>query len=241
MSASVWFKADASNLSPGVIGNSDDIQFGLECPEEMPEASSRAVIPPIGGYAQSTQQAFYFFGDVEGIETGDVIRTYYGDHLIGARAWLGAYSDVPAMGLDFQVETQNYAQEGSPVRFTLQKQGGGEVTLSGSFPLWSGNGIFIIESANIAPELPGGYSLNWAYPNPFNPSTTIDYSIPELSWVSVSVYDIKGVEVARLVDQSTQPGHYSTTWNASGHASGVYIIKISANGFSDTQKIMLLK
>ena len=107
------FVGSLESLAPGsgywFIGDSDDMQFGLECPAERPEASSRIVIPPIGGYAQSTQQAFYFFGDVEGIEAGDVIRSYHGDHLIGARAWFGAYSDVPAMGLDFGTHAQGPA------------------------------------------------------------------------------------------------------------------------------------
>ncbi len=61
------------------------------------------------------------------------------------------------------------------------------------------------------------------------------------SSVVISVYDIKGVEVDRLTNQIYSAGHYSIEWNASGHPSGVYFIQMNSNGFSDTQKIMLLK
>jgi len=148
---------------------------------------------------------------------------------------------VPAMGVDSQDATQGYAAQGSTIRFTIQKNNENEMNLSGSFPSWTENGVFIIESANIEVEIPSDYSLGSVYPNPFNPSTTINYSVPEMSWVNIAVYDITGVEVSRLVDGYVNSGYHSITWNAKEHASGVYIVKIKSSGFSDSQKVMLMK
>ena len=100
---------------------------------------------------------------------------------------------------------------------------------------------FILNDAMIAAEIPDNYSISNIYPNPFNPSVTIDYSIPEMSLVNISIYDLKGVKVAELINDNIESGYHSISWNGSNHASGVYIVQIQANGFNDTQKIMLLK
>ncbi|MCU7526682.1 MAG: T9SS type A sorting domain-containing protein, partial [Ignavibacteria bacterium] len=101
------------------------------------------------------------------------------------------------------------------------------------------------ESAKI--EKPTEYSLSGNYPNPFNPSTRIDYSLPMTSKVELKVYDILGHEVATLVNTIQEAGRYSAMFNASNVSSGLYIYKISAhsleNGrvFEKTAKMMFLK
>ncbi|MCU7511531.1 MAG: T9SS type A sorting domain-containing protein [Ignavibacteria bacterium] len=101
------------------------------------------------------------------------------------------------------------------------------------------------ESAAI--EKPTEYSLSGNYPNPFNPSTRIDYMLPMTSKVELKVYDILGHEVATLVNTIQEAGRYSTIFNASNVSSGLYIYKISAhsleNGrvFEKTAKMMFLK
>jgi hypothetical protein len=92
---------------------------------------------------------------------------------------------------------------------------------------------------------PGGFSLGQNFPNPFNPATTIEYSIPEVSNVTISVYSIVGELVSTLVSSSVEPGFHRISFNASQFPSGTYIYQIKAVGqektFVDTKKMTLLK
>ncbi len=85
-----------------------------------------------------------------------------------------------------------------------------------------------------------------AYPNPFNPSTTLTYDLPSDEMVSIVIYDAIGQEVRRLVSAQRSAGRYTVQWDArdsQGHSvgSGVYIAKIEAGSFSASQKMLLLK
>lgn len=79
------------------------------------------------------------------------------------------------------------------------------------------------------------------FPNPFNPSTVIKYSISNKSYVSLKVYDLLGREVAELVSTDQTTGSYSVEFNASQLASGVYFYKIMAGDFVDVKKMILLR
>ena len=83
--------------------------------------------------------------------------------------------------------------------------------------------------------------LSGAYPNPFNPVTNITYSLTEGQNVKLSVYDIMGREVQVLENGFKDNGEHSVDWNASGFASGIYYIQITAGGVADNQKVMLIK
>lgn len=85
------------------------------------------------------------------------------------------------------------------------------------------------------------YGLLQNYPNPFNPSTKIEYSIPEASFVILKVYNLIGQEVATLVNHYQKDGVYRAEFNAEGLNSGIYIAKLTANGFSQSIKITLMK
>lgn len=88
---------------------------------------------------------------------------------------------------------------------------------------------------------PSEFKLSPNFPNPFNPSTTIEFSIPKSGSVKIVIYNILGNLIATLVDQHLSAGTYRTQWNASGVASGVYFYQIQANGFIETKRLMLLK
>jgi hypothetical protein len=96
-------------------------------------------------------------------------------------------------------------------------------------------------------DVPGTFSLAIARPNPFNPSTTIAYEVPQPAHMTLVVYNLLGQEVVRLVDQVQQSGRYTATWNAvntQGHtvASGVYMYRItSSTGYAQSQRMTLLK
>ncbi|MGE5401462.1 MAG: T9SS type A sorting domain-containing protein [Ignavibacteriales bacterium] len=85
------------------------------------------------------------------------------------------------------------------------------------------------------------YSLSQNFPNPFNPSTEIKFSIAKDGMVSLKVYDILGKEVATLVNQEMSKGNYSVTLNASTLTSGIYIYQLNTNGILMSRKMTLLK
>ncbi len=85
------------------------------------------------------------------------------------------------------------------------------------------------------------YSLSNNYPNPFNPSTIIAYSLPQFGFVTLTVYDILGREIATLVNEEKPAGNYKFEFEASNLASGVYYYHITVgNEFVETRKMVLL-
>jgi len=90
-------------------------------------------------------------------------------------------------------------------------------------------------------DLPRAYALDDNFPNPFNPSTTIRFSIPEASPVVLKVYNLLGEEIATLVQSRLAPGTYNRVLNANGLASGVYLYRLRAGSFTSTKKMLLMK
>jgi hypothetical protein len=85
------------------------------------------------------------------------------------------------------------------------------------------------------------YALMQNYPNPFNPTTRIEYTVREAGSVELKVYTIDGREVATLVNGVETAGSHVVEFDASGLASGMYLYKMSVNGFTATQKMVLMK
>jgi parallel beta-helix repeat protein len=85
------------------------------------------------------------------------------------------------------------------------------------------------------------YSLGHNYPNPFNPVTTIGYSIPKASYVELNVYDMLGREVTSLLRKEQAAGEYKVQFDGSSLPSGIYIYSIQAGHFRDSKKLVLLK
>lgn len=94
---------------------------------------------------------------------------------------------------------------------------------------------------NISSESPLLYSLQQNYPNPFNPVTNIKFNVPKSSGVRISVYDISGKEVDVLVNENVNAGTYQVSWNAERYSSGTYFCRMSADGFSETKRMTLIK
>ena len=108
-------------------------------------------------------------------------------------------------------------------------------------------GSVSVALAGVASDvLPNAYALEQNYPNPFNPTTELDYSLPAASDVKIEIFNVLGQRVNTLVNQEMPAGYHKVTWygdNADGAAvaSGVYFYRITANNFSQTRKMMLLK
>jgi len=90
-------------------------------------------------------------------------------------------------------------------------------------------------------SVPHFFALHNSYPNPFNPTTTIMYDIPKSSRVRLTVFDILGQEVAKLVDEEKESGAYQAKFDASKLSSGIYFYCLTAGSFSSTKKLLLLK
>jgi len=88
---------------------------------------------------------------------------------------------------------------------------------------------------------PSGYELFTAYPNPFNPTTTISFSLPEAQHVKLTVFNVNGQVVSTLVDGMRKAAQYEVSWDASQAASGLYFYKLEAGDFSSVKKMVLLK
>jgi hypothetical protein len=90
-------------------------------------------------------------------------------------------------------------------------------------------------------EVPFIFTLGQNFPNPFNPSTQIDFSIPRSSHVTLKIYDVLGKEVATLVEGARVAGTYTATWNAQNYPSGIYFYRFKAGSYTMTRKLILLR
>ena len=90
-------------------------------------------------------------------------------------------------------------------------------------------------------EKPLGFLLEQNYPNPFNPTTSIRFNLPQSSFVSLKVYNLLGNEVATLVNERLASGKKSVSFDASELSSGVYIYRLTTEGFTQTRKMTLIK
>ena len=117
-----------------------------------------------------------------------------------------------------------------------------EITLSlldGSSGTWQQDGWGVMRTRENPAPLE--FRLGAAYPNPFNSQARITFQIPQQAEVDLRVYDLSGREVAVLHSGSIAAGNHSEAWNASAQPSGIYLIRMEAKGFNDSQKIVLVR
>jgi len=89
--------------------------------------------------------------------------------------------------------------------------------------------------------MPLTVALSQNYPNPFNPTTTIRYQIPELSFVTIKVYDVLGSEIITLISEEKPAGNYEVKFDANNLSGGIYFYTLQAGHFINTKKMVLLK
>ena len=123
----------------------------------------------------------------------------------------------------------------------IEDDSGGEYDITSIIAV-TGKGESTQEISSTVIELPENFTLKPAYPNPFNPTTTLELAIPERGYVSVKVYNLVGQEVATLVDGVIDANpSYTFQWNAGSLSSGIYLVRAEGAGQVTTQKLMLLK
>ena len=107
-------------------------------------------------------------------------------------------------------------------------------------------GLELLDRTYAENTTPASFELKQNFPNPFNPTTTISYNVPDQSYVSVKVYDILGRHMTTLVDGTVSAGNHSVVWNATDMngnvvSAGVYFYTIESGSFRETKRMLFMK
>ncbi len=149
----------------------------------------------------------------------------------------GTYSYTLSIG-----QFPNAIQDSVPFEITvtgLAREGGADAWKVSDVTPWpSVEKTDLVSSSEAVPE---AFALEAAYPNPFALSTTVGFALPEAADVRVTVLDVLGREVAVLVDEPLEAGRHSAQFEAAGLASGVYLVRMTADGFTEVQRVTLMR
>jgi len=154
------------------------------------------------------------------------------DLVVSGDFWVGVktFATTLPMGVDTTTDAG----------LSMTNDGNGWTTYSGNimFRVSLDSGTALSNEDNL---LPSTFDISNAYPNPFNPSTTVNIDIPEAGLLNVSVYNLKGQLISTVVNKTVYPGSHSFVWNASGLTSGLYVMSVTYNGDTYNQKVTLVK
>jgi FtsP/CotA-like multicopper oxidase with cupredoxin domain len=154
-------------------------------------------------------------GDVGGIQfKGELLSDVFGDDIV-----VSANGITVIYNLNGNLDTEKFEVSEYSSDFVIASSMGKEVEVT----------------------LANQFSLNGNYPNPFNPQTTISYTVNIDSDVSIAIYNLLGERVANLINEHHFSGSYSIDWNASQNPSGLYLVEMVSDNKVITNKIMLMK
>jgi hypothetical protein len=144
-----------------------------------------------------------------------------------------------ATGLPRSVVASDFDQDGKTDIAIVSSVDNGVDSL---FVLYNlGGGTVGIDDPDIQEEIPTSFSLAQNFPNPFNPTTTIQFSLPKSGDITLKIYNLLGEEVKTLVDEFREAGKHSVQFNANNRASGIYFYRIQSGSFVETKKMILLR
>ena len=245
-----------NNLKGYWVHVDEDINFNWNISDDLSRESkyqSNNLKPPPSefNFYQSMQQAFYFVENINlngnDLLDDDWLIAYYNNTVIGARQWNGKYSDIPTMGIDGSDDTFGYIEEGMIPEFKLFRKSTGELlTLDadGITP-WVNNGLTLItlyaQTKSMNFNVPINTIIQGAYPNPFNPISTIKFSLSNDSQIELSIHNVNGEKVEKLYNGYKNAGFHQIVWNAKNVPSGMYFFTLNTPDGIHTQKLLLLK
>jgi hypothetical protein len=163
-----------------------------------------------------------------------------------ADGYIGGVQMTLRHGADFTIKLSenswiaDYSTSGNQTILVLVQPAKGKLfTTSGDFEIVD---MIVANSHDaISTMVVREFALSSAYPNPFNPSTTVELSVPEAGHVSVMVYNVTGQLITKLADSYMNANQYQFTWQGENAPSGMYLLRAEYAGQVSTQKIMLLK
>ena len=203
------------NVGPYTYNMAVDDMLFAECPAYDVGAVSFGLVGPDGtgiGY-------FAFSGETAGWKKGSFF-------IDSGTAFDGMYCDNEHAGGTHYQEGGWKANE-----FTSGTYFIGHDSISG----------MITSGVGVEDDAPAAFSVAQNSPNPFNPTTTISFSLAEAGNVTVEVYNVAGQKVDTIVDGFMSTGSHSMVWDASDFSAGVYFYTVKSGGFSNTMKMTLLK
>ena len=144
-----------------------------------------------------------------------------------------------ATGLPRSVVASDFDQDGKTDIAIVSSVAQGVDSL---FVLYNlGGGTVGVDDPEIQEEIPTSFSLAQNFPNPFNPTTTIEFSLPKSEDVTLKIYNLLGEEVKTLINEYKETGNHTVQFNANNLASGIYLYRLQAGSFVETKKMILLK
>ena len=153
--------------------------------------------------------------------------------------WSGTILKTTDGGTNWNFQTSGSTSRLYSVHFTDQNTGwavGGRGTILKT----TNGGVTSVEDENSFNQ-PKDFLLSQNYPNPFNPTTIIKYQIPEISFVTIKIYDVLGNEIASVVNEEKSEGSYEVEFDGKKLTSGIYFYRLQADTYVETRKMVLIK
>jgi hypothetical protein len=149
------------------------------------------------------------------------------------------------------VWTRSYGGTGQDDAYDLKiTSDGGFVLTGGTYSFGFGLNSYLIRTNSeglvtaVSGEsitVPRKYVLGQNYPNPFNPRTKINYQLPVMNYVNLSIYNLLGQKVTTLVSERQSAGIYQVEWDSNGFSSGIYYYRLRVGNFQDVKRMILIK
>jgi parallel beta-helix repeat protein len=224
----------ASNSGGGIYYNSDSnplifnsILWGNEAP------SGRQIFPSNGSIDVVYSDVEGSWGGVGNINADPLFADTEDFHLSESSPCIGVGIDtLESEGFWYYAPSSDYHGNDRPnPQGSLPDMGAYESDLD----------IPVSIAGELSENLPRIYALGRNFPNPFNPSTMINYQLPLISDVELSVYNLLGQKVVTLVSRRQEAGYHQVEWDASQYSSGIYYYRFTAGKFQDVKKMILVK
>ena len=179
--------------------------------------------------------------------TSATIKTADNTVLMDSNGFVGAIQMTLSHTDNFKIEMTSNAMVAD------YKTSGNKTTLIVVAPegeLFTASGDYTIDEVlaatndgyiNVNVETPFEFEVSAAYPNPFNPSTNIKFSINQNAKIDLSIYNLNGQLVEVIINDFVYPGTYSINWDASNYSTGMYLLVATNGNYSETKKLMLVK
>ena len=191
-------------------------------------------------------QSFYFIDNIDAntfiLDQNDIIVSYCNDVIVGSRHYNGIHTDIPAMGRS--EDNPEYCDENSIPSFKVYDYETDRLIEMSSIdiPIWTNLGINNISLIEVSSQhIPESSKIINVYPNPFNPSTQLEFRLDQSQNIKISIFNINGELIDIISNQKYEAGFHSINWMPSDISSGLYIVSFQADNSIYNQKVLFLK